>query len=58
LYKEALAAELLKVSVKTLQRWRWEGQGPRFLKLRRPVRYTETDLIEFLRRSERSSTTE
>ncbi len=43
------AAELLTVSVDSLEKWRRHGTGPRHLKLSgRVVRYTAADLQAFL----------
>jgi predicted DNA-binding transcriptional regulator AlpA len=44
------------VSVRTLQRWRLEGTGPRHLKLNRLVRYRESDLETFMEERACSST--
>ena len=45
----AQAAELLTVSVDSLEKWRRNGTGPRHLKLSgRVVRYTAADLQAFL----------
>lgn len=41
------AAELLCVSVKTLEAWRRLGKGPVFVKLGRSVRYTMRALDQF-----------
>jgi excisionase family DNA binding protein len=38
-------AKMLNVSVKTLEKWRAEGIGPRFIKVGRRVMYTLTDGI-------------
>jgi hypothetical protein len=35
------------VSVKTLQRWRTEGRGPRYLKLSKKVVYPVESIIDF-----------
>ncbi|MBC7767420.1 MAG: helix-turn-helix domain-containing protein [Phycisphaerales bacterium] len=43
------AAELLSVSVKTLEAWRRLGKGPEFVKLGRSVRYTMRALDRFTR---------
>jgi hypothetical protein len=48
LYAEGPAADLLNVSVRTLQAWRVRGGGPRFVKLGRAVRYTLADLESFV----------
>ena len=46
---EREAACHLKVSPKTLTRWRWKGVGPAFVKVgARAVRYREEDLQAFL----------
>ena len=37
-------ARRLEVSLRTLERWRVEGGGPPFLKVRRRVRYDDDDL--------------
>lgn len=60
LLKEDQAAELLTVSVKTVQHWRTTGAGPRYIKLgtglRAPVRYRKSALLKFLADCDRSST--
>lgn len=43
------AAQVLCVSVKTLEAWRRLGKGPMFVKLGRSVRYTMGDLDQFTR---------
>jgi len=43
------AADLLSVSVKTLEAWRRLGRGPEFVKLGRAVRYTMRALDAFTR---------
>jgi predicted DNA-binding transcriptional regulator AlpA len=52
------AAKLLKLSVRTLERHRVAGTGPRFARLGRLVRYRECDLIEWVERCVRRSTSE
>lgn len=37
-------AERLRLSVRTLQRWRWQGKGPAYLKLGRRVVYRLADV--------------
>ncbi|MBE3604327.1 helix-turn-helix domain-containing protein [bacterium] len=45
------AAEFLGVSKKTIENWRQQGKGPRFVRLsRRAVRYRIADLLEFIQR--------
>lgn len=43
-------ADRWQVSLKTLQRWRLDGEGPVWHKLFRHVRYHEADVLEFERR--------
>jgi hypothetical protein len=45
---ELEAANFLALSIKTLQRWRWLGQGPSYHKLGNAVRYASQDLEAFL----------
>jgi excisionase family DNA binding protein len=45
---EREAAERLQMSQRTLQAWRTRGEGPRFLKLGRSVRYTEQELDSWM----------
>ena len=42
------AAELLGLSRRTLERFRCDGRGPKFLKLGRRVKYAESHLHEWL----------
>ena len=46
------------LSPKTLQRWRSEGRGPRYLKLSKRVSYTLESVIEFERGALHDSTSE
>ena len=51
-HPERAAAEILGVSVKTLQRWRLTGQGPAFVKYENKlIRYPQSALDEYLGRS-------
>jgi len=52
------AAEHLGLSASTLNKWRVEGKGPRFVKLGRAVVYRLSDLDEWLERHSRQSTSE
>lgn len=47
------AAAYLKLSPYTLERWRWSGEGPNYLKLGRSVRYRKEDLDAFVAQSAR-----
>jgi len=44
-------ADRWQVSLKTLRRWRLDGEGPVWHKLFRQVRYHDADILEFERRS-------
>ena len=52
------AAKFLNVQPATLEQWRWNGRGPRFVKISRSVRYRMSDLESFLDERVFSSTTE
>jgi predicted DNA-binding transcriptional regulator AlpA len=41
-------AELLAVSVRTVQSWRFMNQGPKFIKVGRAVRYRPEDVSNYL----------
>jgi excisionase family DNA binding protein len=58
LYDTEEAADLLKSSRRTLEYWRGQGNGPRFVKLGRRVRYRRAALDAFLSQQERSHTRE
>lgn len=45
---EAHAADLLKVSVRTLQAWRCKRVGPDFVRIGRAIRYRESDLTRWI----------
>lgn len=40
-------AQRWQLSESTLERWRAEGIGPLFLKLRGPLRYRDTDILAY-----------
>ena len=48
LVREEVAAELLNVSVRTLQSWRLRRTGPPFVQVGRAVRYRRRDLINWI----------
>jgi excisionase family DNA binding protein len=52
------AARYLNFEVSTLEQWRWNGRGPRFVKIGRYVRYRLSDLDAFLEERVFASTTE
>jgi len=58
LLTERDASKLLCLSVRTLQKWRLCGRGPRFLKLGHAVRYDRADLDGFLADARRGSTSD
>ncbi len=58
LLREADAARRLGTSVRTLQKWRWNGKGPRFVRLSRAVRYDPADLDAFIAVGRRMSTSD
>jgi predicted DNA-binding transcriptional regulator AlpA len=58
LFDQRRAANLLGVSVRTLERHRVAGTGPRFVRLGRLVRYREVDLTDWVNGRLRFSTSE
>lgn len=54
----AQAADWLGLSPRTLERYRVTGEGPKFRKIGRWVRYTEADLEAWLESCTRSSTSD
>ncbi len=52
------AAKILNVSVSWLAKARLSGTGPRFAKIGRAVRYSQSSLAEFIRSRMRGSTSE
>jgi len=58
LFDQKTAAHLLGVSVRTLERHRVAGSGPRFARLGRLVRYRQQDLVDFVDGNLRTSTSE
>jgi hypothetical protein len=52
------AAALLRLSERTLERHRTAGTGPRFYVLGRAIRYGRRDLLSWIERSGRQSTSE
>ena len=48
LLKEQDAAELLSLSVRTLQSWRMRLVGPAFIQVGRAVRYRRRDLLAWI----------
>jgi predicted DNA-binding transcriptional regulator AlpA len=52
------AAEYLSTSISTLAKRRLYGDGPKFSRIGRAIRYSKADLDEFMARNMASSTTE
>jgi excisionase family DNA binding protein len=48
LFTQAEAADHLRLSERTLKRWRVSGSGPAFVKLGRRVLYRKLDLEEWI----------
>ena len=57
-FTETELAHRWNVCIKTLQRWRSEGRGPRYLKLSKRVSYPLESVIEFERGALHDSTSE
>jgi predicted site-specific integrase-resolvase len=52
------AAIALCISPATLRKWRWEGKGPRFIKVGRKVAYKSEDIDAFINAQSRISTSD
>lgn len=52
------AAKMLNMSVYWMERKRWLGDGPKYLKVGRAVRYRLSDLEEYLSDRGRNSTSD
>ena len=53
---EFLGGKVSPISPRTLQRWRVEGVGPKWIKVGRLVRYRRSDLEAYLETRVRQST--
>jgi hypothetical protein len=58
LIDETRAADFLCQSIRTLQKWRTTGFGPRFYKPGRSVRYRRRDLLDWAETRMRKNTTQ
>ncbi len=58
LLHEAEVSKILSVKVSTLRRWRWAGEGPRFIKIGAAVRYDPQDITAFIVAQRRTSTSD
>jgi Helix-turn-helix domain len=56
LYNAEAAAQALFSNVRTMERWRKEGTGPRYTKAGRRVMYIGADLLAFLEKQKRTHT--
>lgn len=52
------AARVLKTRPSCLENWRWKGQGPRYIKVGRMVRYRPEDLASWVEERSRRSTSD
>jgi hypothetical protein len=48
LLTECAAAEILNLSIRTLQSWRLRGAGPDYVRAGRAIRYSRRDLINWI----------
>ena len=59
LLTEKEAGKILGFSIRTLQKWRIEGQGPPFIRVSaRAIRYRREDLDQWIESCVRTSTSE
>jgi len=58
LFKPDIVSQMLCVSAATLRKWRWEGKGPKFVKIGRKVVYRQSDIDEYIQSQIRSSTSD
>lgn len=56
LWDDERTGTFLDVPVGTLANWRYQGRGPRFVKVGRHVRYRRSDVEAWLERNAREST--
>jgi predicted DNA-binding transcriptional regulator AlpA len=52
------AAAVLRLSERTMERHRTAGTGPRYIALGRAIRYRHRDLLDWIERGARRSTSE
>ena len=48
LLDEHQVSDMLQIRLATLRKWRLMGEGPRFIRLRRLVRYRRSDLMSWV----------
>ena len=56
LINEKEVADMLCVTQRSLQRWRANGSGPKYVKMARHIRYLREDIYEWLVSCRRTST--
>jgi DNA-binding transcriptional MerR regulator len=56
LFTTKQVAEIFALSPVTLESWRTQDTGPKFIKVGRYVRYREQDIENYLRRQTRGNT--
>jgi excisionase family DNA binding protein len=52
------AADYFRIQPNTIEQWRVKGQGPKFVKIGRCIRYRPTDIKDYLDQMLVSSTTQ
>ena len=52
------AADFLQIKPNTLAKWRVTGEGPPFVRVGRAIRYSMRELMRFIERQTRRSTSE
>ncbi|MBI9081855.1 MAG: helix-turn-helix domain-containing protein [Pseudodesulfovibrio sp.] len=58
LLNQEQTAQFLNISPRTLEKWRWEGTGPRFCKIGRRAMYRPVDLQSYVDSQIRKSTSD
>jgi hypothetical protein len=51
-------ADLIRITPSQLAQWRYEGNGPTFVKIGRAVRYRRDDVMAYVRDRRRSGTSD
>jgi predicted DNA-binding transcriptional regulator AlpA len=58
LFDQGQVAQRLGVSIRSLERWRMTGDGPRYIKMGRQIRYRAEDVEAWIATMERRSTSD
>lgn len=53
---EIQLSELIQIKPSTLRKWRWEGKGPKFIKIGHRVMYSMLDITSYIDAQRRRST--